>query len=100
MLSNLSTCVDEAFSVGLEALQAAVHIYTSSSELDGDHLSRCYHSLVQLVVRKEEIAGKSEDGEGWSLFNQILDLLDSKAKVRFYVCGIHSYTECIVTLNV
>ena len=78
-----ATCfIDEAFSVGLEALQAAVQIYSSSSELDGDHLSRCYHSLVQLVIRREEIAGKSENGEGWSLFNQILDLLDSKAKVR------------------
>ncbi len=68
----------------MKALQNAVHVYTNSPELDGEHLSRCYHSLVQLVMGKEEVGEKGEEGQAWMLFNQILDLLDSKAKVCAY----------------
>lgn len=73
-------CIDHSHEVGVKALQNAIHIYTKSPELDGDHLSRCYHSLVQLVMGRE--AGETgENGQAWKLFNQILDLLDSKGKV-------------------
>ena len=66
----------------MKALQGAIHIHTKSPELDGEHLSRCYHSLVQLVVGKEEAGEMGEEGQAWKLFNQILDLLESKIKVQ------------------
>ena len=67
--------------VGVDALRAAISMYTGHAELDGEHLSRCYHSLVQLVMSREGVGDRTEGGEGWKLFSEILDLLESKAKV-------------------
>ena len=77
-------CAEEVLSVAVEALQAAINIHSNSPESHGEQLSRCYHSLVQLLMEKE--ASKEERGQGWNIFNQILDLLDSKMKVS-EACG-------------
>lgn len=72
----------------MKALEEAVRIYTESPEADGERLSRCYHSLLQMVVAKEEVGEKGEEGQAWNLFNRILDLLESKGKVC--VLSMHS----------
>lgn len=72
---------DGVVDVGMDALRAAIHTYSSCAELDGDHLSRCYHSLVQLVMTREGGGDRGEGGDGWRLFSEILNLLESKAKV-------------------
>ncbi len=76
-------CTDESINVAVEALHAAITLYSRSPEVNGEQLSRCYHSLVQLVMgsREETTAVRGEQGEGWNLFSQILDLLESKVKV-------------------
>ena len=65
----------------MKALKDAIQIYTNSLDVDGEHLSRCYHSLVQLVMGREEAGEMGRSGQTWQLINQILDLLESKAKV-------------------
>lgn len=76
---------DESINVAVEALHAAITLYSRSPEVNGEQLSRCYHSLVQLVMgsREETTAVRGEQGEGWNLFSQILDLLESKVKGSF-----------------
>ena len=70
----------------MKALQAAITLHTNSPEPNGEQLSRCYHSLVQLVMSREE-APQGVEGEGWGLFTQILDLLDSTVKVSVVRSG-------------
>lgn len=54
-----------------------------STPIDGDHLSRCYHSLVQLVLSGGVTGKEGEQEEGWKILNAVLGLLDSMAKVRY-----------------
>ena len=86
--------LEHSYEVGVKALESAIHIYTKSLEIDGEHLSRCYHSLVQMVMLKEEVGEKGEEGQAWRLFNQILDLLESKAKVCVCKLIVHACCAC------
>ena len=61
----------------------AIDVHIRSSPLDGERLSRCYHSLVQLTLSGSGGIGEQGDQEeGWKVLNKILDMLDSTAKVR------------------
>lgn len=70
--------LDATLGIAVKALQAAITLHTNSPDIEP--LSRCYHSLVQLVMSREE-APQGVEGEAWGIFTEILDLLDSKVKV-------------------
>ena len=73
----------------MQALEAAVNLYNNAPELHGEQLSKCYHSLVQLAMgREESVMVGGGEGQGWSYFNQILDHLDSKGKVSLCMCAV------------
>ena len=68
----------------IQALKMATEVHVQTSPLDGQRLSRCYHSLAQLVLSQGGgVAGEEgEQEEGWRVLCKVLDLLDSTAKVR------------------
>lgn len=82
VLLLLLCTIENSHNVGIQALKMAIDIHVQSSPLDGERLSRCYHSLVQLVLRRGGIGDAGEEEEGWKVLNKVLDLLDSTAKVR------------------
>ena len=72
---------EEAFGVGVKALQSAIGLYSNSAEEQGEQLSRCYHSLLQLLMAREQSPAGEGQGQAFTLFNQLLDLLETKMKV-------------------
>ncbi len=72
--------------LAMQSLRLAIDIHLQSSPINGKYVSRCYHSLVQLVLHGQA-AEEAEQNESWKVLNKVLDLMDSVAKVR------HNYVQ-------
>ena len=66
-------------------------MHLQSLPINGDHVSRCYHSLVHLILSEGQNGDESEQDEAWRVLNRVLDLPDSVAKVRCNQRAIGNY---------
>ncbi len=55
--------------------------------------SKCYHSLVQLVMGSDCGSDMASKEQARSILNEVLDLLDTKAKVICSMCALHAISK-------
>ncbi len=70
--------------IAKQALKMAVNLHLhspSSSPINFDRLSKCYHSLVQLATGSDGCSDMATKEQAWDILVEVNDLLESRAKV-------------------
>lgn len=99
--SSSSSSSTNGTAVAVQALKLANQRHMQTAEVDGERLSRSYHSLVELVMGSESSCDMASKEQAWAVLLEALETLD---KVEFpemevlwmlakaWNCGIHLYS--------
>lgn len=84
------------------ALKSAIELYTKSKQPNMDRLSRCTHSLIQLIMGNENGSDMVGKEQAMVIMNKTLQLIEKKGKfpdmevvwhmVKAWNTGIHLYS--------
>lgn len=56
-------------------------------------ISKCYHSLVMLIMGAESSSDMASKEQGWNVLTEVLEVLDSRPKVLICACIWFMYTS-------